>query len=86
MLKGGYKIIDLKNLSLSDESVTIPGIYESIEGNYRKPLLLSGINLGRVEKADAFITAIAGDNAYTISVYGGTITITNENAVTYVTG
>lgn len=82
-MRGGYQIVNLKGISLSNTAVVIPGIYESIEGNHFKPLLLSGINLSGVEKADSYITTKAGTNDFTISVYEGTITVTNEDFVTF---
>lgn len=83
--KGGYQIIDLKGVSLtSGSAVVIKGVYESIEGNYYKPLLLSGLVISDIEQTDAFISAISGTNLYTISLAnGGSITITNEDKVTY---
>lgn len=79
----GYKIIDLKNISLSSTAVTITGIYDSIESNYRKALLLANIVIDSVEKANVFTYADVDSGNYVISVYGGTITITDEDAVTY---
>lgn len=83
MLKGGYKIIDLHGKNISADAVTIPNIYEEIEGNYYKPLLLSGIVISDIERADVFISVISNSGNYVISIYGGTITITPENTVTF---
>lgn len=54
MRKGGYTIIDLKDTALTTggDAVTIKGIYERIEGNYRKRIVLSGLNLDDSELAD----------------------------------
>lgn len=82
-MKGGYKIIDFRGVNLTESAKTIPGIYESIEGNYHKPLLLSGIVLSGVEKADVFAASETSAGNYVFSVYGGTLTVTAENAVTY---
>lgn len=85
MSKGGYKVINLKNVNLSattEGGVTISGIYSSIEGSYRKPLLFSGLVIEGAEKNDTFSEAIAGDNVFTVSVYGKTITISNTDNVT----
>lgn len=79
----GYQIIDLKNNSLSTTPVTIAGIYDSIESNYRKALLLANIVISDVEKANVFTYADVDSSNYVISVYDGTITITDEDAVTY---
>lgn len=53
-MKTGYKIIDLKDVKLINQDPTtsasesigvVEGVYEAIEGNYRKLLVLSGVNL-----------------------------------------
>lgn len=83
MFKGGYKIIDLHNEPISDSAVTIKGIYESIENNHRKPLLLSGIVIENTEKADVFTSATTDSGNFILSAYGGNITITSDDSVTY---
>lgn len=82
-LLGGYKIIDLKDTSLTEEPVKIDGIYDKIENSYRKPLLLSGIVIDGVEKNDAFIYVNVVGNTFTIDIYGGTIIVTSEDEVNY---
>lgn len=83
MRKGGYKIIDFKDNALSTTSVTIDGIYDSIENNYRKPLLLSGLVLNSVEKPDAFALPIVSGTSFVFeNVYGYDITITQDDGVT----
>lgn len=82
-MKGGYQIIYFRGVNLTESAKTIPGIYESIKGNYHKPLLLSGIVLSDVEKADVFAVAETNSGNYVFSVYGGTLTVTAENSVTY---
>lgn len=90
MKKGGYKIIDLNdtNITVGGEGVTVEGIYASIEANHRKPLLLSGVVIGGVEKSDMFINPAHSSNAYSASLYVDatdgllTINITSEDKVT----
>lgn len=82
-MRGGYQMIDLKNKSLSTTEVEIPGVYEAIEGNYRKPILLHNINLGGTEKADAYVDFTLSSTTYSATVYGGTIAITEDDEVTY---
>lgn len=82
-MKGGYQIIDFRGVNITGSAQTIPGIYESIGGNYNKPLLLSGIVLSGVGKADVFAAAETDAGNYKFTVYGGTLTVTAENAVTY---
>lgn len=82
-MKGGYKIIDLKNTALADGvAATIPGIYEQIEGNYRKPLLLEGIQLDGVEYPAAYIEPVVSSDDYVFNLYGYTFEITDDDAVT----
>lgn len=79
--KGGYKIIDFKDKNLTS-SPTIDGIYDSIENNYRKPLLLSGLVIGGVEKASVFAIATLSSTSFVFSnIYGYNITITDEDGV-----
>lgn len=47
-LVGGYKILDFKRKPVEyggDDAVEIDGIYEAIEGNYDKALLVSGLSV-----------------------------------------
>ena len=67
---GGYKIIDLKNKSITTTGVTVDGIYEEIEGSYRKPLLLTHIVINGVEKNDAFVNVVIQASIYKFSLYG----------------
>lgn len=79
---GGYQIIDLGNKSLTTTAVTIDGIYELIEGT-RKTILLTGVNIGAVEKHDLFAEVNVSSDDFVIHAYGGTITITDDDEVTY---
>lgn len=83
MKKGGYKIIDLKDkpLTTGGAFATIAGIYQAVENNYRKPLLLSGINFDGVEKPDVFTTAYVNGANITMQAYGKTVTIANNDQV-----
>lgn len=83
MIKGGYKIVNLSDTVIdTTNGTTINGIYESIENNYRKPLILSGVVIDGVEKADTSITVTSGDNSFTFTAYGKTYTVTNADLVT----
>lgn len=82
MLKGGYKIIDFKDNNLTTETpVVITGIYNDIENNYRKPLLISGITIDGVEKPDCFIACTHAENSYSFTLYGRTVTVSNADSV-----
>ena len=67
---GGYKIIDLKNKSITTTGVIVDGIYKEIEGSYRKPLLLTHVVINGVEKNDAFVNVIVQTSIYKFSLYG----------------
>lgn len=63
---GGYQIISLKNINLeSGTPVTIPGVWDALEGNYRKPILLSGIQIANVEYPDCYVALVYNTDAYT---------------------
>ena len=69
---GGYVII-----SLNDED-----IYEKIERNLYKPILLTDIVINGIEKNDVFTTAyIEGTNIVFKDIYDKDITISNDNSV-----
>lgn len=83
MMKGGYKIIDFKDapLKTGGEAITIGGIYDTVEASYRKPLLLSGLNIDGVEYNDVYAAPTISGSNYVFTAYGKTITITNADAV-----
>lgn len=82
-MKGGYKIINFEDANLTAENpITINGIYEAVEHNYRKPLLLAGLVIDGVEKSAVYATATATENLFTFSVYGKTITVKNTDEIT----
>ena len=87
-IKGGYKLIDLKEskLTVGGGGVTVKGIYNSIENSYNKPLILTGINIGGVERNDVFIyfSVYSGNYVANISETEK-ITITNADLVTITT-
>lgn len=79
--KGGYLIIDLKNkdlLQLTNELFTqteLKEIYESIEHNYHKYALVSGIVIYNIEKNDYITNIYYSNNAYHFKVHGLIITL-----------
>lgn len=83
MLKGGYKIIDFKDVNITTGAgVTVTGIYEDIEKSHRKAILLSGITIDGVEKPDCFVDCEVTDGNYKFTAYGKTWEITNADLVT----
>ena len=87
-IKGGYKLIDLKDnkLTVDGDGVTVKGIYNSIENSYNKPLILTGINIGGVERNDVFIVFSYNSGSYVANIsVTEKITITNADLVTITT-
>lgn len=78
--KGGYQILDLGNIDLTT-SPTIEGLYELIEGT-KKPIRLTRINLGGVEKHDVVsIPVVSGSDYVFQNVYGYDISIDSDDNV-----
>lgn len=81
--KGGYQILNLKNTKLTAGTAsTIKGTWETLEGNYHKPVLVSGLVIGATEYNDAFAEFTVTNTTYTATLYGYTLTVTNADAVT----
>lgn len=84
MTKGGYKIVDFKDVNITtDAGATVIGAYESLEDSHRKAIMISGITIDGVEKPDCFIDCEVSEGNYTFTAYGKTFTVTNENKVTF---
>lgn len=84
-IKGGYKLIDLKDnkFTIGGNGITVKGIYNSIENSYNKPLILTGINVGGVEKNDVFVDFADDSGSYVANISATEkITITNADLVT----
>lgn len=82
-LKGGYKIIDFKDINLvTGVGISITGVYDAIKSNSRKAILISGISIDGVKMADSFVELLVNGTKYTGTLYGKTITITNTDVVT----
>lgn len=89
MIKGGYKIVNFNGAALSGSSETLPGIYAQIVDDYDKPVMVSGVSLNGDIMDDAYAGVqekIAGDlsKSVELTVYGGIITVTEDDEVTFV--
>lgn len=83
---GGYIIIDFKNTNLTTEGVIIDGIYERLEANHRKAILLSNGVVNGTERADCFAFATVSGTDYHL-YYGNPayyIKVTEDNTVSLV--
>lgn len=83
---GGYQLINFNDVNLtSGNSVTIKGIYESIEGNYRKPTVIHKLVINDIEQSDTYAQFVVSGNDYKTTITQGTITVTSEDSVTFTT-
>ena len=81
-IKGGYKIIDFKNTAITTGvGVVIKGIYESIENNYGKMTIASGLNIDGIEYPDTPIFFNGGET----NVVGGLKTAWTDGATVVAT-
>ena len=88
--KGGYLIIDLKNIDLnskgdngsvydwSNESGLLPDLYNLLEQNYFKQVLVTGIKINGIERNDLIATVYLNGSEYSFNVYGFTINIIDK--------
>lgn len=91
MNRGGYQIIDLKNVTLpSGTEETITGIYDRVTNNNRKAFLLCGVKVQAsgngdiTELNDEVVNFLEGEDGYTASLTnGGTILVAEDDKVTY---
>lgn len=84
-IKGGYQIIDLKNINIvtdDKDEVIIPGVFEAIAGNNGKPTLLSGISVDGDALTDRFVEFTLSSGDYVTLINGSTLTITDDDEVT----
>ena len=62
-MASGFQYVDFKNANLTGTPIKIDGVYETIEGNYRRVLILKNVNLNGSERSNvtAFVT-VSEDN------------------------
>lgn len=85
MMNGGYKIIDFKDINIdTSDGAVIAGIYDALENNHRKAIMISGITIDNIQKNDCFIDCSVSDGSYVFNAYGKQFTVTNEDKVTVV--
>lgn len=82
--KGGYQLVDFGGVSLTADPVAVPGVYETIEGNYKKPLVFTGLVLDGSEKGDMWANIATSGGNYVATLSGvGVITVTNGDMVSF---
>ena len=89
MIKGGYKIVNFNGAALSGSPEVLPGIYAQIVDDYDKPVMVSGVSLNGDIMDDAYAGVqekVAGDlsKSVELTVYGGIITVTEDDKVSFV--
>lgn len=83
-IKGGYKIINFKNINIkTGNSTTIKGIYELIEANYKKALMISGLMIDDIVQSDFFANYKVNNSNFEIAYNGGTLTVEQDDTVSY---
>ena len=89
MIRGGYKIIDLKNKELiSGVGMLYEGIYDAIE-ECQKPILISGINFGGNLCPDRWVDFTIDGSSYATAFLDAsgnecTMTVTDTDVVTII--
>lgn len=57
MIRGGYQIVDLKNINIpEDEPTKVDGIWEHINNSNGKAILLTNIVVDGLHYSDAYVT------------------------------
>lgn len=79
----GYQIISLRDTPFVTGGATmmLDGIYDQIESNNRKPILLDGIVIDGIEKNAVYTQVTVDGSNFVFNVYGKIITITDTDAV-----
>lgn len=81
MKKGGYQIIDMKGVDAVTNPQTVAGIYAAIEGNYNKPVILTGIVVNAVEYDDAAVQFRVVGQTFVCSAYGYSFTVNAQDKI-----
>ena len=81
--KGGYQIVDFKNISLTaDGKTTVAGVYEAIKVNYNKRLVVSGIVIGSTEYDDVTVDTVVVGPDFVFRAYGYKFVVASNDGVT----
>ena len=81
--KGGYQIVDFKNISLTaGDKTTVAGVYEAIKVNYNKRLVASGIVIGSTEYDDVTADAVVVGTDFVFRAYGYKFVVSSDDGVT----
>ena len=85
-MKGGYQLVDFKNIDLTDgaPAILIPGVRESIDNSNSKMQIITGFKFATVSRPDfpAYFFSTGGNNVAARTF--GTISDTNPDTFTAV--
>ena len=91
-MKGGYQIVDLKNVSITIDAevpATIPGVHNAIANANGKPILLEGIVVGGNAYPAQYIEVLPSSTSFiakvTVVDNAYMLTVTNADVVTITT-
>lgn len=82
-MRGGYQMVSLKNLNIKSTPILINDVYDTIENTMYKPIMLTDIVIDGVNKNSLYVEISTNETNYVIDLYGGTLTITNKNMVSF---
>lgn len=88
-MRGGYQIVDLGGINYqAGQSKTVPGVYDKIEGNYYKPILLTNMVQFGHRIGDVFVrfksSGSIGSYIWTDKQYNLSVIITSSDTVNIV--
>ena len=82
-MKGGYKVIDFKKVSLASTRQVIAGLWDDLVSSVGKAVLLTNVVLNDVEMDDCFSTVLMkSSTSIKLNCYDGYISI-NSSGVKY---
>ena len=82
-MKGGYKVIDFKKVSLTSTRQVIAGLWDDLVSSVGKAVLLTNVVLSDVEMDDCFSTVLMkSSTSIKLNCYDGYISI-NSSGVKY---
>ena len=87
MAKGGYQIVDFKSVNASSgEPISTPGVYETLEGNYGKATLVSGVVIAGKSYAEEYVAFTNAESNFIGKMSKGTtISVTQDDMTTFTT-
>lgn len=70
MSKGGYKVISLNDtdITVDGSAITVNGVFDAVENNYRKMVVLSRVSIGGVLYPDFPICFIPSGKNYVANI------------------